>query len=240
MKREQNVLRRTRSLLAGNLLKGTAIATAILVLGLLFFWPPPKVSAADPAVVVIDDFNAGLNPNWRHEEFKGLARYSIIELDGDKVLQGESSASASALVLKKKYRLQDYPILSWRWKVADILSDGDARSKSGDDYAARIYVVFPHWFTPKTRSINYIWANKLSQGAELPNSYAANSILIAAQSGRGNTGRWMRERHNVLEDYRRIFGEEPAAVGAIAIMTDSDDTRGHSLAWFDDLRLERQ
>lgn len=240
MMREPNFLLRVSSLPTGSLQKVAGIAAAIIVFGLIFSWPTSRLSAADPAVVVLDDFNAGLDPAWRHEEFKGQNRYSIVELDGDKVLEGESSASASALVLKKKYQLQDYPILAWRWKIADILSDGDARSKSGDDYAARIYVVFPHWFTPKTRSINYIWANKLPKGAELPNSYASNSILVAVQSGREKVGRWMSERRNVLEDYRRIFGEEPAAVGAIAIMTDSDDTRGHSLAWFDDLRLEQQ
>ena len=198
------------------------------------------VQAAPLEPLLIDNFNAGLSPNWKHEQFSGMNNYSVVDEGGEKVLRGESHGTASALVYKKEFRLQAYPILSWRWKVDDILADGDARSKNGDDYAARIYIVFPHWFVPKTRSLNYIWANKLPQGAELPNSYAANSILIAVESGRANSGRWINERRNVREDYRRIFGEEPPPVGAIAIMTDSDDTKAHSLAWFDDIRFERE
>ena len=34
----------------------------------------------------------------------------------------------------------------------------------------------------------------------------------------------MTERRNVLEDYRRIFGEEPDAPGAIALAIDTNDT----------------
>jgi hypothetical protein len=48
----------------------------------------------------------------------------------------------------------------------------------------------------------------------------------------------MTERHNVLEDYRNIFGVEPFSVIALAIMTDSDDTQGQALAWLDDILLE--
>jgi hypothetical protein len=109
--------------------------------------------AANAEVVILDNFNAELNPIWRNEEFKGQTRYNLVNLDGDRVLQGESAGTASALVFKTKYRLQDYPVLSWRWKVADILEAGDARSKKTDDYAARVSVVFPHWFLPLTRSI---------------------------------------------------------------------------------------
>ena len=220
--------------------KSLAVTGSVVTVCLVLFLLATSVCPAAPETLVIDNFNAGLHPNWKSEEFKGQTRYSIVALEGDKVLKGESAGTASALVFKKKYSLQDYPVLAWRWKVEDILSAGDARSKETDDYAARIYVVFHHWFVPMTRSINYIWANKLPQGAQLPNSYVPNSVLVAVQSGRENTGRWITERHNVREDYLRIFGEEPSAVVAIAIMTDSDDTHSRAVAWFDDIRIERE
>ena len=222
------------------MLKSTLVACILVLLLPLVLLPTGSVGAADPEVVILDDFNTGLSPHWQQEEFKGQTDYRVVADGEEMVLRGESNGTASALVYPKKFLLQDYPILSWRWKIADVLPKGDARSKSGDDYAARIYVVFPHWFAPKTRSINYIWANKLPKGVLLPNSYTSNSMLVAVQSGRENISRWINERHNVYEDYRRIFGEEPRPVGAIVIMTDSDDTRGHSLAWYDDLRLERK
>ena len=128
--------------------------------------------------------------------------------------------------------------MSWRWKVSAINAKGDASHKEGDDYAARIYVVFPHWFFPMTRSINYIWANKLPIDSHIPSSYTNRSMMLAVESGSENVGSWRVERRNVLEDYRHIFGEEPPLVGAIAVMTDTDNTKEHALSWYDDIRIE--
>jgi hypothetical protein len=41
----------------------------------------------------------------------------------------------------------------------------------------------------------------------------------------------------VLADYRRIFGEEPGAVDAVAIMTDTDNTGASATAWYGDIRF---
>ena len=123
--------------------KSLVVTRSVGTICLFFPLLATSLCAANPDIGVIDNFNAGLNTNWKSEEFKGQTRYSIVELEGDKVLQGKSAGTASALVFKKKYFLQDYPVLSWRWKIEDILRAGDARSKESDDYAARIYVVFP-------------------------------------------------------------------------------------------------
>lgn len=206
----------------------------------LFVMLLPAVLLAEPRIQTIDDFDLGLNPNWEQVDFKGQTKYSIVSLDGGQVLQGQSHAGASALVFKKEYDLREFPILSWRWKVKDILAKGDSQIKTGDDYPARIYVVFPHWFAPMTRSINYIWANKLPKGANTPSLYSKNSVMVAVQSGLENSGRWMSENRNVRDDYLKLFGGEPPTVGAIAIMTDSDDTGDSSLAWYDDIRIEKE
>jgi len=188
--------------------------------------------------VIIDDFEDDLRPGWEVKEFKGRTVYLVVH-DGSHVLKAESRDAASGLIFKMEYSLRDYPILAWRWKVANILDKGDETKKGGDDYPARVYVVFPHWFFPKTKSINYIWANKLPKGQHVPNPFTGNAIMVAVESGRENIGRWISERRNVYEDYRRLFGEEPPMVGAIAIMTDTDNTGGAATAWYDDIRIER-
>lgn len=221
-------------------MKSRVTAQLHLFAALWLFLLAATAFAASPQSLVIDDFNSGLQPHWEQKRFQGQTQYAVIEQAGEKVLMARSDAAASALVFKKKYSLGDYPILSWRWKVESIIREGDARAKSGDDYAARIYVVFPHWFVPMTRSINYIWANKLQKEAHLPSRYAANSVMVAVQSGAENVGLWISERRNVREDYIRIFGKEPPAVGAIAIMTDTDDTGDIAIAWYDDLRITRE
>ncbi|HZV81636.1 MAG TPA: DUF3047 domain-containing protein [Geobacteraceae bacterium] len=40
-----------------------------------------------------------------------------------------------------------------------------------------------------------------------------------------------------MADYRRLFGEEPGTLGAVAIMTDSDNTGGRASAWYGDIVL---
>jgi len=119
------------------------------------------------------------------------------------------------------------------------ISTGDATKKAGDDYAARIYVIFPHWIPVFTKSINYIWANKLKKGDTIPNSFYSRVVMVAVESGTEMTGEWISEKRNVLEDYKAIFGEDPATPEAIAIMTDTDNTGEEAVAYYDDIVLRR-
>ncbi|HTG82237.1 MAG TPA: DUF3047 domain-containing protein, partial [Geobacteraceae bacterium] len=50
-------------------------------------------------------------------------------------------------------------------------------------------------------------------------------------------GTWVCEERNVLEDYRRVFGKDPPQIGAVAVMTDTDDTRDEVTAWYGDIIL---
>lgn len=211
----------------------------IFVLILILLQPLCNGAGAEGKGWLIDDFENGLRPEWKDKEFKGRTDYRVVREATGNALQAESHGEASALILEQAIDLTQFPVLSWRWKVEKTLAKGDARTKDGDDYAARVYVIFPHWFFPKTRAINYIWANKLPLGAVVPNSFTSRAIMIAVQSGDEHAGKWMIESRNVLADYRAIFGEEPPLAGAIAVMTDTDNTGGSALAWYDDIRLKK-
>lgn len=198
----------------------------------------PAVSAQDH--VVIDNFEKELNPGWATKSFQGETLYNVVPEGDGHILHARSQGSASGLIFKKAYRLEDYPILRWRWKVQGIIPGGDETQKSSDDFSARVYVIFPHWFLPKTRTISYVWANKLAKGEAIPSPYTGNAMVVAVESGKEKVGEWLSERRNVLEDYRRLFGAEPPLVGAIAIMTDTDNTGSSAEAWYDDLQIETQ
>jgi hypothetical protein len=196
--------------------------------------------SADPGIIRIGSFAESGMEGWSEKSFKGKTEYRIVEDAGMNVLQAKSEGTASGLVYEIEYDPQDYPVLTWRWKVANIIAKGDSRTKAGDDYAARVYVVFPHWFFPKTRTLNYIWANRLPKEAVQANAYLSSAVMIAVESGAEHVGEWRAERRNIVDDYRRAFGEDPPAIGAIAIMTDTDNTGESAVAWYADIVASRQ
>jgi DUF3047 family protein len=47
---------------------------------------------------------------------------------------------------------------------------------------------------------------------------------VVLRSGRGELGKWITERRNVAEDFRKIYGEAPDNPTALSLSIDSDDT----------------
>ncbi len=189
--------------------------------------------------IVIDDFEHGLKPQWEARKFKGDTEYTVTEMAGSHALKAESKASASAMIYRYKYDLKKYPILVWKWRVENTLIKGDESKKEGDDYAARVYVIFPHRLPLFTKSINYIWANRLPKGNHIPNPFYSKAVMVAVQSGDEYVGKWITEKRNVYEDYKTLFGEEPPLVGGIAVMTDTDNTGESATAYYDNIRIEQ-
>ena len=66
---------------------------------------------------------------------------------------------------KKRIDLHQTPYLNWRWRVDKPLHALDEKTKSGDDYGARIYVVIDGGlFFWNTKAINYVWASASPAG----------------------------------------------------------------------------
>ncbi len=199
-----------------------------------------SVASATKDTIVIDDFEQGLRKNWKVKSFKGTTEYTVVKTNRGNVLKAISRGTASGLIYKIEYDPREYPILRWSWKVENILNKGDSTKKEGDDYAARIYVVFPHWFPPKTKSINYIWANKIPKGTVIANKFYSKAIMVAVESGKDNIGKWLREERNVYRDFVEFFKDEPPKAGAIAIMTDTDQTGETAIAYYDDIIISKR
>jgi hypothetical protein len=201
---------------------------------LFLLFPTPSALASD---ILLDDYQQGIGKNRKEKSFKGSTRYEVVREDGQLCIKATSEASASALYYEIEFDPRDYPFLAWRWKVSNILAKGDELNKEGDDYAARVYVVFPSALFWRTKAINYIWANKLPAGQAVPNPFTSNACMIAVQSGPSLVGQWLEEKRDLLEDYRKCFGEDPGKAGAVAIMTDTDNTGEQAVAWYCPIRL---
>lgn len=174
---------------------------------------------------------------WEPKSFKGRTEYRLVEENGRTVVRATSHAAASGLVQKLKFDPARYRYLRWSWKTGHTVPGGDERTKAGDDYAARVYVVFSGRFFWQTKAINYIWANRLKKGDAVPNAFSAHVQMLAVESGVEKAGEWQYEERDILADYRRLFGEEPSEAVAVAIMTDTDNTGGSAEAWYGEIRL---
>ena len=194
----------------------------------------PYSSSSETLLVAA--FESGDLSGWESKEFKGRTEYSIAYVDARKVLLAKSSASASAMLRRIEVDLEKTPWLNWTWRIDDTLGTLNERSKGGDDYPARVYVVISGGlFFWKTRALNYVWSSNQPVGTYWPNAYTSNAVMLALQSGRKEAGKWIPEKRNVRADLKRLLGEELSQIDAVAIMTDTDDGGGKVAAYYGDI-----
>ena len=137
------------------------------------------------------------------------------------------------------------------------VAKADLAHKSGDDFAARIYVFFD---VPKSAltfgeriklglarhamgvdlpnaAICYVWDNSHRVGTIAPNPYFAAVRTVVVESGNAKAGRWQVENRDLAADFHAAFGRAAPKVTGIVLAADTDNTRGHTEAWFGDLEL---
>lgn len=186
--------------------------------------------------------------------------YKLVEHEGAVVVQATSDGAASGLIREVSIDPQEYPILNWDWKITNVLDEADWTEKEGDDFAARILVTFDYdlkelplgerlkYKTLKLlgykdiplRALNYVWSNNAPAGATTSSAYTDWVTLIALQSGEQHVNTWKKESRNLYNDYIEAFGEAPGAITGVAIMTDTDDTGGSTMAYFGDITVSRE
>ena len=220
--------------------------------GLILLLLLPTLAAAQAAVYLHEEFRD--LSRWRPVTFpkiKEHTHYTIEEQARESVLRAESHASASAIVYRNLFNVYDYPMLRWKWKVMNIYEKGNTRTKEGDDYPLRIYVLFEfdpdkasfydrikyglakilYGEYPPHSALNYIWANRDEESGIITSAYTSDSKMIVLQKGKKNLGQWIVEERNILDDYRGAFGTDPPAVATLGIMNDSDNTKEASVSY---------
>jgi hypothetical protein len=187
----------------------------------------------------IGRFSSAELAGWKEQTVFGSKKstYSFVQDNGRTVLQGKSVNAASGLINKMAIDPKTYPVIAWSWKIDHTVKMGNERVKGGHDFAARLYVVFKRGFFSRTRAIEYVWGNVMAKGEAIPNPYSKNVVMIAVDTGDELAGKWIVHKRNFAEDYRKNFGEEPPKVGAIAIMTDSDNTHESATAYYGDISV---
>ncbi len=182
---------------------------------------------------------------WQEKVFKNKVMY-VVESE-EEALLAKSKEACSGLFYRISFSPKDFPMISWQWKVIKfpekvVDNEEVVDKKRGwiekDDYAARVYVIFPSLNFRKTRCIEYIWDEYLREGVVMTSPYFKNIKLIVAESGTENVGKWVLEKYNIYEDYKKVFGKPPRGkVGAIAIMSDTDNTLSTAEALYKNIKV---
>jgi len=177
---------------------------------------------------------------WEKEKFQGETEYRLLRDGRQTVVMAHSRSAASGMLKKMQVDPAKYRYLNWSWKVGGMLKSREEKSKAGDDYRARVYVIFPGTFFWQTRAINYVWAGHLAKEESFPNPFTRNAMMVVVESGAEKNNTWVTEQRDILADYRRLFGEEPRQIGAVAFMTDTDNSGGETTSWYGDIYLSSQ
>lgn len=216
------------------------------------------LSSADQRVLYREEFSS--LENWRPLTFPKIKKHTVygaVALDGQTFLRTESNASASGLILKNEFDVYAHPGLRWRWKVDTLYKKADGKTKEGDDYPLRVYVVFKYdpekaSFGQRVRygiakalygeypphsSINYVWASMPVKERVFSNPYADEAKMIVKQAGAAEVGKWVDEEVNIVDDYRKAFGVDPPPIASLAIMNDSDNTGERSVSYIDFIEI---
>ena len=241
------------------LVKGGGLLVAALLAGCaLAPYEPDSVPLPDVAHFSTGQAGAALPGGWRiwtFSRFKRSTDYRLVSDDGRIAIRASADSSASGLIHDVKIDPRHYPLLHWHWKVTQEIATADNATRRFEDAPARVVLSFSgdkskfsfddrmlaaqvRAFTGQEMpyaTLMYIWGNRRPPESLITNSHTGRIKMIVVQSGRDKTGMWLEETRNIAEDYRRAFGEEPATLDSVGIMTDTDNTDTKAQAYYGDI-----
>jgi len=182
-------------------------------------------------------------------------QFALVDDLAATVLRVDSQDSAGTVALPFNVQPNDTPYLTWRWKINRVVESADTAKKSGDDYAARVYVFFDVpleslSFTERTKirlarlvagsdvptaALCYVWDNKAPVGVRHWSPYTNRVHVLTLQSGNKHANEWMEEKHDVAADFRASFGAAAPRIIGVAVGNDTDQTGERVTTWFGDV-----
>lgn len=183
---------------------------------------------------------------WEKKSFVGETQYSIVSDNDKHVLKAESNQTASGIAKELQIDLKKTPYLNWSWRIDNQLPNLNERTKSGDDYSARIYLVKSGgFFIWKTKALNYVWSSNQASGAQWDNAFVGDKAkMLAVRGTEDKTSVWHFEKRNVYQDMIALFGDKGSDaeneeayrfLDAVAIMTDTDNSSLKATAFYGDI-----
>lgn len=183
--------------------------------------------------------------------------YRVTNVAGRTALEATFDKSMSVMARPIGVDLARTPVLCWRWFVDGPVKKADMTHRSGDDYAARVYVAFDvddGAMSGSTKfklkmarglfgkdipdaAVVYVWDNSHSVGTARKSSYTDRSQIIVADTGVARAGTWVSKRVDLASDFARAFPNQPGKPTQLAVAADGDNTGSRGRAAFADIHF---
>jgi hypothetical protein len=231
-------------------------AVALLMAACASPTPAPEAPAAGLAATpwTIASGAAPDAPAWQHYKLPGKqpSQFSYVRKDGRDAMAAHSASSASMVRQVVRIEPDELSSVRFSWKVPDLIAQADMALRETDDSPVRIVLAFEgdrSKFSPKNAMLSelaraltgeqmpyatlmYVWCNTRQPGSVIVNPRTDRIRKLVVESGTGKLRQWVDYERNIRADYEKAFGEAPGALVGIGIMTDSDNTRSTTQAWY--------
>ncbi len=160
----------------------------------------------------------------------------------------------SASMLRKTLKVEPDQLggLRFSWRTNALVVGADMADRYAEDAVVRVILTFDgdrDRFSAKNRMLSdlshtltgeelpyatlmYVWCSQREREEIIINPRTDRIRKLVVETGEANLGRWLDYERDVRRDFIRVFGEEPGGLTGIAIMTDTDNTKGQATAWY--------
>lgn len=238
---------------------GVAVCALLQLLACSSPAPAPEQAGSTPAPWVMLSAGNQRSPGWKHLLFPGksASHFRYVQKDGRAAMAANSVSSASMLRQVMRVESAELADLRFSWKVPALITQADMAQRDADDSPVRILLMFEGdrgKFSSKNAMLSelaraltgeelpyatlmYVWCNTRAPGTVIVNPRTDRIRKLVVESGSGNLQQWIDYKRDIRKDYETAFGEAPGALVGIGIMTDSDNTRTSTQAWYGPVTL---
>ncbi len=167
--------------------------------------------------------------------------YSVGSNENGNFLKSVADNAASGLGKEVKIDLNKTPFINITWKIEKDLAGIRENTKKGHDFAARVFAVKKTGATPlSNRAINYVFSSNNEVGSNWPSPYTKKSIDNVLASTKNNLNEWITVKANVKEDFKKFHDLDVNELDGLAIMSDTDNSKMKSIAYFQNIYFSAQ
>ena len=162
--------------------------------------------------------------------------YSVGSNENGNFFKAVADNAASGLGKEVKIDLNKTPFINITWKIEQDLKGIKEDTKKGHDFAARVFAVKKTGATPlSNRAVNYVFSSNSEIGENWPSPYTKKSIDNVLASTKENLNVWVTVKANVKDDFKKFHDLDIDELDGLAIMSDTDNSKKKSVAYYQNI-----